>query len=87
MGRPGEGRPVMGYPAAVATGNAVIAAALEWSEAFTTGPYQSERSHRARLALADAVRRHIAETAVAHVQGPDIDADDHTTATQPTRNQ
>lgn len=73
----------MSYPQAVATGNAVIAAALEWDDAMTAYGHavfdadEAEAEARygaARDALDDAIAAHRAATAVEHVQGPDIDA-------------
>lgn len=73
----------MSYPLAIATGNAVIAAALEWDEANTAHlvhvPFEPlavwQRLLDAETALRYAVAAHRAVTAIEHVQGPDIDAD------------
>lgn len=66
----------MSYPAGVATGNAVIAAALEWEACRTLRSDCSyERHRRSVLDLQRATRAHRAATALEHTQGPDIDAD------------
>lgn len=62
----------MGYPHAVATGNAVIAAALAYVSGCDHLEDPEEIAER-HVQLADAVYDHVNATAVEHVQGPDID--------------
>lgn len=70
----------MSYPHAIATGNAVIAAALAHVDAlhaYTGDQLDSAREcGRTRRALVDAVAAHRAATTTAHQQGPNIDTDE-----------
>jgi hypothetical protein len=60
----------MGYPQGVATGNVVIAAAVELHQREMSG----RPTRGAYVRLNQAVAAHLEATAVAHVQGPDMDA-------------
>lgn len=65
----------MAYPYSVATGNAVIAAAIEWRRHVTIATPAGHPPPPRSTALAAAVDRHLAAVARPHTQGPDIDAD------------
>lgn len=70
----------MSYPAAVATGNNVLRAALELEAAEANGHGAvtlagSQRIEAARARLRAATRAYRAASAAPHEQGPDLDGD------------
>jgi hypothetical protein len=66
----------MAYPQGVATGNAVIRAALALDQVLTdTDDGMVECKWDDAVHFRDAVAAHRAATAAEHEQGPDMDAD------------